>query len=163
MAVIERDERQVVQGRPTAPRPHFLNNVLAVAASYVDEDPGQARELLADLGAFLAYRLREDLEPVALAEELEFVRTYLRLEHGRFGERVVADVTDAPDASPAVRPLTLQEAVQAALDRRLQDRPGAVRVAVRVAGDAGSVRIDLSDFPGGGAPERVVVDLGATG
>ena len=162
MAVTETDERQVDQGPPPAPGPHFLNNVLATAASYVDEDPGIARDLLADLGAFLAYRLRNDLAPVPLADELDFVRTYLRLEQGRFGDRLEATVDD-PGAAPAadVRPLSLQAPVQEVLTRRLRDRPGALRVAVRVAGDRSTVRLDFSDLPAGGDPERLVVELEA--
>ena len=159
MAVSER-ERQDVR-RPSAPGPHFLNNVLAVAASYVDEDAGLARDLLADLGAFLAYRLRDDLEPVPLEDELEFVRTYLRLEHGRFGERLETVVHLPPgDVAVRVRPLSLQEPLEEVLSRRLRDRPAAQRVAVRVAGDAAGVRLDFSDLPDGGGPERVVVELG---
>lgn len=146
-------------GEPPPPGAHFLNNVLATTASYVDEDPSRARDLLADLGAFLAYRLRDDLRPVPLADELDFVRTYLRLEEARYDERLHADVAaDCPDGARVV-PLAVQERVQEAVGRRLRDRPGAVRVALRVASDGGAVRVDLSDHPGGGEPERLVVDL----
>ena len=37
---------------------HFVNNVLAAAASYIEEDPDTARDVLAELGSFLSHRLR---------------------------------------------------------------------------------------------------------
>lgn len=143
-------------------RAHFLNNVLATAASYVDEDPDLARDLLADLGAFLAYRLREDLEPVPLRDELDFVRTYLRLEAARHGDRLEVRVDDpgAEAASAPVAPVALQALVEDLLTARLRDDPGPVRVAVRPAPDGAQVRVDLSRPPGGEDPERVVAETG---
>ena len=48
---------------------HFVNNVLAAAASYIEEDPDTARDVLAELGAFLSHRLRGP-RAVSPAEEL---------------------------------------------------------------------------------------------
>lgn len=156
----ETEEEGVAAGPPPAPGAHFLNNVLAAAASYVDDDPRRARELLAELGAFLAYRLREDLRPVALRDELEFVRTYLRLEEGRFPDRVHAEVAPPAGDGPQVVPLSVQAPVQEAVGRRLRDRPAPLRVKMRPFGDDGAVRLDLSDHPDGDAPERVVLPVG---
>ena len=51
---------------------HFVNNVLAAAASYIEEDPEAAREVLAELGAFLSHRLRGP-RTVSPAEELDHI------------------------------------------------------------------------------------------
>ena len=51
---------------------HFVNNVLAAAASYIEEDPDTARDVLAELGAFLSHRLRGP-RTVSPAEELDHV------------------------------------------------------------------------------------------
>ena len=37
---------------------HFVNNVLAAAAGYIEDDPDEARDVLALLSQFLSYRLR---------------------------------------------------------------------------------------------------------
>ena len=58
---------------------HFVNNVLAAAASYIEEDPEAAREVLAELGAFLSHRLRGP-RTVSPAEELDHIGVYLRLD-----------------------------------------------------------------------------------
>lgn len=145
---------------PPPPSAHFLNNVLAAAASYLDEDPDLARDVLAHLGQFLAYRLRTDLEPVALDTELGFVRTYLKLEEARFPDRLRLDVPGPAEVHPGdVVPLSVQQPVQNALSQRLRSRPGGVRVGIRVT--PGRVRCDLSDFPSGEEPERITVALGA--
>ena len=60
-----------------------MNNVLAAAASYIEDDPDYARDVLAELGQFLSYRLREDAGPVPISQELAHVDCYLRLQQAR--------------------------------------------------------------------------------
>ena len=69
---------------------HFVNNVLAAAASYIEEDPDAARDALAELGAFLTHRLRP-ARAVSLQEELDHVGVYLRLQEFRFPGRLDSD------------------------------------------------------------------------
>jgi LytS/YehU family sensor histidine kinase len=147
-------------GPPPPPSAHFVNNVLAAAAGLVDEDPGQARDVLAELGQFLAYRLRTALDPVPLADELAALRSLLALEAARFPGRLRVELPGRDDVPACdVVPLSVLEPLHEALTRRMGDRPGGVRVAVRLAGRGARVRVDLSDHPTGEAPERVVVDL----
>ena len=73
---------------------HFVNNVLAAAASYIEEDPDTARDVLAELGAFLSHRLRGP-RAVSPAEELEHVGVYLRLEQARFPGRIEVELPTA--------------------------------------------------------------------
>ena len=101
---------------------HFVNNVLAAAASYIDEDPDQARDVLAELGQYLSYGLRPPAT-VTLAQELEHTATYLRLQQARFPGRIetrlAAGGTGVPLTSGAV-----QGPVAAALDERLRSVAG---------------------------------------
>src|SRR5829696_9652350 len=79
---------------------HFVNNVLAAAASYVEDDPDQARDVLAELSAFLSYRLRPEPREVPLAQERDHVGVFVRLQQARFPERIGAKLPgrgDAPD------------------------------------------------------------------
>jgi LytS/YehU family sensor histidine kinase len=139
---------------------HFVNNVLATAASYIEEDPERARDVLAELGAFLTHRLRGP-RAVPLTEELEHVRVYVRLEQARFPERVVADLPrDADFPKLRVEPGDLQAPVADALSRWLTTRTGAVRLALRPHGDGADVQLDRPDEPGEPG-ERLRVALGA--
>jgi hypothetical protein len=82
---------------------HFVNNVLAAAASYVEEDPDAARDALAELGAFLTHRLRPP-RPVPLSDELDHVEVYLRLQEFRFPGRLDAEVGDSDAPRTLVGP-----------------------------------------------------------
>lgn len=124
---------------PAVVSAHFVNNVLAAAASYIDEDPDQARDVLAELGQFLAYGLRPAPTPATLSQELDHTATYLRLQQARFPGRLelhlAADAgehaPDEPLAAGAVR-----GRVAAALEQRLRTIPGPCVVDLHRAGDA---------------------------
>ena len=92
-------EQPAPSGAPSAApiSAHFVNNVLAAAASYIDEDPDYARDVLAELGQFLSYRLREDPAPVGAAQELAHTATFLRLQQARFPDRITVALPDAAD------------------------------------------------------------------
>ena len=136
---------------------HFVNNVLAAAASYIEDDPEYARDVLAELGQFLAYRLRDEPSPMPASQELAHVATYFRLQQARFPDRIEADLSQASGgSSQRVLPGTLQRAVSEALGRRLSEHSGPCRVVLRAAGE--DFELELSAPDGGGA-ERVAIAL----
>ena len=139
---------------------HFVNNVLAAAASLIEVEPDDAREVLADLGAFLTHRLRP-ARTVALSEELEHVATYARLENARFPGRLEAELPEARDLPSAqCVPGEVQAPLADALGRWLRDHRGRVRLALRARLDGASleVRLDEPDDPSV-AGERVRISL----
>ena len=150
-----------IQGRADGSSPvsvHFVNNVLAAAASYIEEDPETARDVLAELGAFLSHRLRPRV--VSPAEELEHVGVYLRLEQARFPGRIEAELPAASDLPRAqIAPGDIQAPLSAALERWLAQQPGRVRVALRARADALDLQLDRPDEPGE-AGERLRIPLG---
>jgi LytS/YehU family sensor histidine kinase len=143
---------------------HFVNNVLATAASYIDEDPDAARDVLAELGAFLSHRLRGP-RTVTLGEEFEHAGVYLRLEQARFPGRIDAElpaVSELPAAGAV--PGQVQAPLGEALSRWLDDRPGRVRVAVRARSDGLELQLDRPDDPTApGERVRVALDLATAG
>jgi LytS/YehU family sensor histidine kinase len=151
-----------IQGRAEGSSPvsvHFVNNVLAAAASYIEEDPDTARDVLAELGAFLTHRLRAP-RVVSPAEELEHVGVYLRLEQGRFPGRIEAELPAARDLPAArIAPGDVQAPLSEALGRWLSKQPGRVRLALRVRDDALDLQLDRPDEPGE-AGERLRIPLG---
>ena len=64
--------------------PHFIYNALAAVAGDIHTRPDDARELLIDFAEFTRYLFRDGRSYVTLAEELEHVERYLRLEQARF-------------------------------------------------------------------------------
>ena len=138
---------------------HFVNNVLAAAASYIEEDPETARDILAELGAFLSHRLRAS-RVVAPTEELEHVRVYLRLEQARFPGRIEVELPAAADLPTArIAPGDVQAPLSIALERWLAQQPGRVRLALRARGDALDLQLDRPDEPDE-AGQRLRIPLG---
>jgi two-component system LytT family sensor kinase len=129
---------------------HFVNNVLAAAASYIDEDPDHARDVLAELGQFLSYRLREDRAPVSVAQELAHTATFLRLQQARFPDRITVELPDAAEVFGRVTPGTIQEPVEAALGRLLREEAGPCAVTLRPT--SGGLELEVS----GAGPEDVL-------
>ncbi len=139
---------------------HFVNNVLAAAASYIEDDPDLARDVLAELGQFLSYCLREDHGPVTAAQELAHTATYLRLQQARFPDRITTHLPPAT-ALPGVRiaPASIQGPIAEALGTRLRERAGACTLTVRSV--APGLELELSGDDGED-PERVLIALHAT-
>ena len=140
---------------------HFVNNVLAAAASYIEVEPDTARDVLAALGAFLSHRLRP-ARFVPLAQELEHVAVYVRLEQARFPGRLEAELPE-PERMPATQcvPGAVQAPVGDALGRWLGERRGRVRLALRARLDGTTLeaQLDEPDDPAASA-ERVRIPLG---
>jgi LytS/YehU family sensor histidine kinase len=154
-----------IQSTPTGPAPvsvHFVNNVLAAAASYIEVEPDTARDVLAGLGAFLSHRLRP-ARVVPLARELDHVAVYLRLEQARFPGRLEAVLPPA-DGLPTTEcvPGEVQAPLAEALGRWLGERRGRVRLAVRARldGSALEAQFDEPDEPASTA-ERIRIALHA--
>ena len=143
---------------------HFVNNVLDAAASYIEEDPDTARDVLAELGAFLSHRLRGP-RTVSPAEELDHIAVYLRLEQARFPGRIEVElpaVTDLPSA--AVGAGDVQAPVSDAISRWMGQHTGSVRVALRVRDGALDLQLDRPDAPGeAGERLRIPWDLATAG
>jgi LytS/YehU family sensor histidine kinase len=138
---------------------HFVNNVLAAAASYIEEEPETARDVLAELGAFLSHRLRGP-RLVSTAEELEHVAVYLRLEQARYPGRVEVELPRAADLPAAqVEPGIVQAPLSDVLARWLGRGSGRVRVALRPRADAVELQLDHPDEPGE-AGERLRIGIG---
>jgi LytS/YehU family sensor histidine kinase len=135
--------------------------VLAAAASYIEEDPDTARDVLAELGAFLSHRLRGP-RMVSPADELEHVGVYLRLEQARFPGRIEAELPNAADLpTTQIVPGEVQAPMSEALSRWLGQQPGRVRVALRARDGALDLQLDRPDEPGEPG-ERVRIPLGPT-
>jgi two-component system sensor histidine kinase AlgZ len=90
--------------------PHFLFNCLHSISALVAADPLAARRMCIDLAEFFRESLRAGAQPrITLAAEAGLVRRYLAIEQLRFGARLNASVSVAPDAEGAlVPPLLLQ-------------------------------------------------------
>jgi two-component system LytT family sensor kinase len=116
-------------------RPHFFFNAMNAIYSLIRTRPREAQEMV----ELLAQLMRQTLEAaeddlVSLDWELETVRTYLRIEQVRFGDRLTVRMEPngiAPDW--AVPPFLLQPLVENAVKHGIAPKPGpgAIDVFIR--------------------------------
>jgi len=143
--------------------PHFIYNALAAVAGYIHSSPELARERLIDFSEFIRYTFRGQRPFVPLSDELEYVRTYLRLEQARFGDRLhVALEVDPSVLGTLVPVLSLQPLVENAVRHGLERRAGAgwVRVVGRARGDC--VHLQVIDDGVGMTAEHARASLSGT-
>lgn len=113
-------------------RPHFLFNSLNTIASLVHDKPDAAEQATLDLSDMLRTGLRSGATQT-LAEELDLVRGYLRLEALRLGERLEVDWELAEDLPQAMElpALLIQPLVENAVVHGIARMPGGGRLLIR--------------------------------
>lgn len=143
-------EAELTGARLTALRtqlqPHFLFNTLHTIGSLVlQRQNDRAVQLLAELGELLRSTLsHRDTDLAPLADEIAYLRRYLRIEDARFGDRLRIEWDLDPAADSAlVPPFILQPLVENAfrhgISRRTED--SLLSIATRV--EDGSLRIAI--------------------
>lgn len=148
---VERVRAELAQAELRALRaqinPHFLFNTLNSIACLIAENPRAAEETTTRLAEIFRYALAaSERDQARLADELEFLRSYLEIERTRFGSRLRLEEAIEPglDAVP-VPSLLLQPLVENAVRYAVAPRPegGTVRLSARR--DAGRLVVEVSD------------------
>jgi len=126
--------------------PHFLFNTLnAISTLVVDERPGDATRMLAQLADFLRVTLaNQTSHEIAVEQELAFTEHYLEIEKVRLGERLVVNLMIDPSALNAAVPyLLLQPLVENAIRHGIARRPegGLLRIEIDVVTER--LRVDV--------------------
>jgi two-component system, LytTR family, sensor histidine kinase AlgZ len=129
-------------------QPHFLFNTLnAISALVVEGRSREARQMLARLGDFLRATLDgAHGHEVSLADELALTEAYLEIEKARLGERLQLKWQIGPDLLRMRVPyLLLQPLVENAIRHGIAPRSSPGRLAIRVTGEAGELRVEVSN------------------
>ena len=115
--------------------PHFLFNTLnAISTLVIDERPGDATRMLAQLADFLRMTLTQQAShEVSVSQELAFTEHYLDIEKVRLGDRLVVDLAVSPDTLDAAVPyLLLQPLVENAIRHGIARRPEGGRLRIDI-------------------------------
>jgi two-component system LytT family sensor kinase len=132
--------------------PHFLFNSLnALSSLVVYKESERADEMLQSLSSFLRYSLDKNPDDkVALREELDAQRQYLRIEQIRFGERLKFIEAVPEELMDAMVPsLILQPLIENALKHGFRVMPDGAVIEVAAARTDKGLRITICD---NGAP-----------
>lgn len=128
-------------------QPHFLFNSLNAIAELVHRDPDAADEMLVALSSLLRLSLETSGEQLLpLRRELEFVESYLAIEHARFGDRLCFELDISPETHGALVPaFLLQPLVENAVRHGLEPRAGAGVLVVRAHRNGAALQLSVSD------------------
>ncbi|MGH9414718.1 MAG: sensor histidine kinase [Terriglobales bacterium] len=127
--------------------PHFLFNSLNSLRALISEDPPRAQALLTDLSELLRYSLTAGRRTtVTLAEELEAVSAYLKLEAARLEERLhVETQTDPAALSLSLPPMLLQTLVENAVKHGIAQRLEGGTLRIAATRQAGQLRLEVEN------------------
>ena len=135
--------------------PHFLFNALSVIAGLLHYQPELADETIEQLAQVFRYTLRKsENEWAPLAEEVDFVSAYLRIEHARFGERLQVEIAvDPATARIPIPAMSIQPLIENAIRHGVSALEGRGMVGLRTAIDGECLLIEVFDngpgFPSG--------------
>ncbi|SHK78697.1 two-component system, LytT family, sensor kinase [Pseudonocardia thermophila] len=140
--------------------PHFVYNALTTIASFIRTDPNRARELLIEFADFTRYSFRTAGEFTTLAEELNNIHRYIRLEKARFGDRLNIKLQVAPEVLSVVLPfLALQPLVENAVRHGLANKPNGGTITITAENAGAECVIIVEDDGIGMDPARLHEDL----
>lgn len=112
-------ERKLLQAQIN---PHFLFNALNTISAITRKDPEVARQLIQHLSQFFRSNLKQNVEKVTLAEELEHINAYLKIEQARFSDRLsIKQHIDPKLLSLELPSFTLQPLVENAIKHGLSN------------------------------------------
>lgn len=118
--------------------PHFLFNCLNTLSALIEKDPRTAAEFnthLADVSRYLLTQKHRDLVP--LAEEITFLRSYVRLMELRFPQSLTVALPEIEDSDARrVPPASLQLLIENAIKHNRHTEAEPLAVEVRIEGDA---------------------------
>jgi two-component system LytT family sensor kinase len=135
--------------------PHFLFNSLNTIADLIVTDPPKAEAMTVLLAkVFRHVLMHSDQQLTRVAEEMEFLRTYLRIEEVRFGARLRVRMDVDPAVSEDEIPsLILQPVVENAIKHGLAPKIGDGQLSIRADRHGEFVRLAVEDDGVGAAAE----------
>jgi two-component system LytT family sensor kinase len=170
LSVLREQEERLAQAELRALRaqisPHFIYNALAAVAGNIHARPEEAREQLIDFAEFTRYLFRDGRSYVTLAEELDHVERYLRLEQARFPDTLHVTVQVDPVCRGTIVPaLSVQPLVENAVRHGVLDRRrsggGQIAIEARILG--ADVELRVRDDGSGIDPDKVAGLLAGAG
>ena len=127
--------------------PHFLFNSLNTIADLIVTDPEKAEAMTVLLAkVFRHVLMHSDRQFSRVADEMEFLRTYLGIEQVRFGARLRVSMNIDPAVSETPIPsLILQPIVENAIKHGLAPKVGDGHIRITAAPEGEFLRLAVED------------------
>lgn len=126
--------------------PHFLFNTLGTIRALVRTSPEHARARIKDLSDFLRRSLEHGTDLTPLSEELEIVRSYIRLEKSRFGDRIQVREEVSESVLEYLLPVfSLQPIVENAIKHGLSSKREGGRLTICIYESESILYMEVTD------------------
>lgn len=125
--------------------PHFLFNAINTIVSLIRTEPEKGRKLLLHLGTFYRNNLQSGTMSVPLETEINHIKSYLEIEHARFGSRLEICYDIAENLNLSIPPLLLQPLVENAVIHGIQPRPEGGRITISAFSAKEGVILTVND------------------
>lgn len=144
--------------------PHFLFNAFNSIATLVRQRRNDAAvEMIANLGDLLRLAMEKvDQQEVRLAQEMEFVEAYLRVERVRFAEKLRTELRVSPETLSCSMPgFLLQPLVENAIKHGIAKRLTPGTISLTTARKAERLWIEIAnDGPENGSESAATLPTG---
>ncbi|ELQ6126356.1 sensor histidine kinase [Cronobacter dublinensis] len=129
--------------------PHFLFNALNTLMAVIRRDSDQACQLVQYLSTFFRKNLKRPTDVVSLADEIDHVNAYLKIEQARFQSHLRVSLS-LPDELRHIRlpAFTLQPIVENAIKHGTSQLLGTGEIALRASRDADHLVLEIEDNAG---------------
>ena len=136
-----------LQSLKTQLHPHFLFNTLNAIAELLHQDPTRAERTLTQLSDLLRHALeRSDAHEVALKEEVDFLRNYVRIQQTLLQERLeVRWAIDDDTLDACVPTMLLQPIVENAVQHGIGPRASGGTIEVTARREGPRLRVTVED------------------
>jgi two-component system, LytTR family, sensor kinase len=128
-------------------QPHFLFNSLNSINALILVQPDQARKMVQQLSDFLRLTLKRADEPwVSLAQELEYLETYLAIEKVRFGHRLEVELyVEEGGRNWSIPTLVLQPLLENAIKFGLYGTTGRISIRLTALVKDNQLEIEITN------------------
>ena len=138
--------RAEIRRLQTQINPHFLFNALNTIGSFTRTKPERARSLLAELAMYMRRNLDAGDGFTRLGEELDQIRSYLKIEQARFGDRVRSQWhLDTGVEDIRIPALIIQPLVENGVKHGILGKDEGGTIAIRFLREEGGLRVEIED------------------
>ena len=144
--------------------PHFLFNTLNTIGYIVRKDPEKGRNLIHHLSFILRETLDRKSNFVELSDEIRLVRSYLRIEKERFGDKLTTEFNITPEALKIKIPsLIVQPIVENAVKHGFSSSVKKLKITVSAYTRLNMLYIVIKDTGKGISKDKIdeIIQYGA--
>jgi len=127
--------------------PHFLYNVFNTINASIPKENETTREMIADLSDLFRYQLKaSEIDTVNLRDEVEAVKTYLRLEQKRFGHRLKINYDIDEDCLyQNIPPMLIQPLIENSIKHGISPKEEGGQVDLIIKKPNGHLEVSIKD------------------